>query len=79
MNLKQTMKFPSETPGQKEMKGKAPQGSSFGEFFSEPKTHREKQTHPSTLGARGRPARPDSVLEWQQAGHTRVARAHVWK
>lgn len=33
MNLKQTMKFPLETPGQKKMKGKAPQGELVWGFF----------------------------------------------
>ena len=36
-------------------------------FFLNPK-HREKQTHPSTPGARGGLARPDSALDWQGAG-----------
>lgn len=59
MNLKQTIKFPLETPGQKKKKGKAPQGELiWGFFFPEPKTHREKQTHPSTLGARDGPGAP---------------------
>lgn len=51
MNLKQTMRFPSETPGQKKMKGKAPGGEAHLEsiFFSppEPKTYRENK--PSRL------------------------------
>lgn len=46
MNLKQTMRFPSETPGQKKMKGKAPQEKLiWRHFFSppEPKTHKENK------------------------------------
>lgn len=70
MNLKQTMKFPLETPGQKNEGKSAPGRAHLGIFFSpEPKTYREKQTHPSTLGARGGLARPDSVLAWRGAGH----------
>lgn len=79
MNLKQTMKFPLETPGQKKMKGKAPQGELVWGFFffSEPKTCREnKPTHlQSTPGARG--GQLASVLCWQRVGHTCVARAHA--
>lgn len=43
MNLKQTMKFPLETPGQKNEGKSAPGKAHLGIFFfPEPKTHQGK-------------------------------------
>lgn len=70
MNLKQTMKFPLLTPGQKN-EGKIAQGGThlgIYIFFLNPKHTGKKQTHPSTAAtkcAKGRLARPDSELGWQ--------------